>query len=57
MENLFFKAGEDLSTPAPSEDDFDEVTELVPPPKHKHKLVLGIAAGVVAVAVLGLLIL
>jgi hypothetical protein len=56
MENLFFKEGDELSTPAPTENDFDEVTELVPHPKSKRKLVIGIAAGAVAAVVLALLI-
>jgi hypothetical protein len=56
MENLFFKEGDELSTPIPTENDFDEVTEVVPYPKSKRKLVIGIAAGAVAAVVLALLI-
>jgi hypothetical protein len=56
MENLFFKEGDELSTPAPVENDFDEVTELVPYPRSKRKLVIGITAGAVAAVVLALLI-
>ncbi len=56
MENLFFKEGEELSTPPPFEDDPDEVTELVPRPTSKRKLAVGIALATTALVVLAVLI-
>lgn len=56
MENLFFKEGDELATPSPTENDLDEVTELVPRPKNKRKFALWIASAAV-VLVVGLFVL
>jgi hypothetical protein len=56
MENLFFKEGDELDTSAPTENDLDEGTELVPHPKNKRKLALWIASAAV-VLVVGLFVL
>lgn len=56
MEDLFFKEGDELSTPPPFDDDPDEITELVPRPRSRRKLAVGIAVTTTALVVLALLI-
>jgi hypothetical protein len=56
MENLFFKAGDELGNAIPVEKDDEEVTELVPRPKSKRNLAIGIAMATVALVGLALLI-
>jgi hypothetical protein len=56
MENLFFKEGDELDTPAPAEPSLDEVTEVCHRPKRKRVLAAGVAMAVVALVVLAVLV-
>jgi hypothetical protein len=56
VETQFFKEGDELSTPSPVENDWDEVTENYAPHRRKHGLATLLALAAAALVVFAVLV-